>query len=642
MGYGRHVTARYFVRSWGFSQLTPGVFVQFPFDAQAGDLLTASVRVNADPRDLAIGVFNRSQYQDFVLARDFNTSEVVGVNLAGPLPDGNLGDLLVRFVAPREGSYHLVVMNNATTGATLGFGSWLGFVAPAYYEGLVIWATGTVFLAAGAAMLSWRHHRALGVFWICFGVKSLAFFLGITRTTNWANDFVLFHVLDFEPYEDYKAYYLAWAAYMDGRPAGALYEIPTYIYMPLYMPTLLPFYEVFPWWGMALPLVAASTGSGIVTYLIGREVFDDPKHARFAMALALLNPIALFYTDYLWMNPALFAFFSTLAIYCCLKDWHVASGFVLGVAVMYKQPAAIFLPVLLIAVLKWDAPPKRRARKIFKLAGCLAAFAVPVVLASIPHVVADFARYFSQAITGQSFLGVTSQLTRRQYQLGYPVNFVTFFATRGFSDDVINALAFAVSGYLPLIGCAWTVLLLLLLAGWRDKPRLEKGVTLADLAPPRRVQFLDARAYHRRAVTRLVKFQYLLACTFLVLIFQLFYPRGAYKYYLVLVVPFLSVCLHVTALRTHGNAVRAFSARMTAWFSAGGHLPGNLDARVGPPANHDAEFRLGLKRRDRVLVLPVSLSFLIMAWSRYSYFWIVLGLGVLLAVVYYSAARESS
>ncbi|HMF32281.1 MAG TPA: hypothetical protein VKK79_12745, partial [Candidatus Lokiarchaeia archaeon] len=288
-----------------------------------------------------------------------------------------------------------------------------------------------------------------------------------------------------------------------------------YPYPPLFIVTLAGFDLLpGPQWKMAIPLFACTIATGYLLFKIAYKLTGNERRATTIMLLYYINPFTLLYGSFGWLNPSLFVFFVVLAFYLALlrKDgWAIVS---LGIATMYKQLAVVFLPLLVLAFLK-DLPSPSLGNRFKNLLKSTGIYILSILAISAPFLAVKGSVYLQQAFLGQ--IGYSIELLTSPTQITWPVTFNTFFVWVGAPAVVTIGIAYCLQYYILLGGCAIVIFF--------NFSRLRAPEMTS--VPKSRNSFL---------VTEL-----LFAALVLVFCLQLFFPHGSYKYYLMLLTPFISL-----------------------------------------------------------------------------------------------------
>ncbi len=337
-----------------------------------------------------------------------------------------------------------------------------------------------------------------------------------------------------EGYIDYDFYYNSWgeqflSGYLPYTPEfdhiiidGTPYNTP-YFFPPLYVYMCAL--------GRALPIQPFGIGAlicifGYLTafpiYGIGKYLSNNQRVGEAAAAVYLLNPLVLYHTVFEWFNPAPFVFFTLLSFYFLMQNRRYAGVISIAIAFMFKQ-TALFLALPVIAVLV-KRPPRKHENNIdndttnadndddsVDIVGFVKLAIVALVtvgLISIPYIF-DPMNYLHYIFVKPGTISLTD--FSNTPRLGTPMVMAVLFIVAGSPTWLIESINFLQStsialiiGILPLFG-------LMLLERKSDK---------------------NLVSYWRR----IFYFAFLL-----VLWLHIWSPRGIYKYYLVLLIPFLSI-----------------------------------------------------------------------------------------------------
>ncbi|MCL5067338.1 MAG: hypothetical protein M1368_03165, partial [Thaumarchaeota archaeon] len=305
---------------------------------------------------------------------------------------------------------------------------------------------------------------------------------------------------DVEAYTDYRDLYLRCLVtpFLSGKGA---YNLPiVYNYPPLFLYTLSVFGKVNLIWFPALPLVLFDALTVIPIYLIAKDfLFKGNEKKAFAIALVwIFNPINLFYSDLMWLNPGPTTFFLLLAImYFLRKNWLVSAA-ALAISTGFKQISVLVFPVLLIALWKTVGISK-------KLLIYAAAYAGILVLISVPYVFQNPQQYFwslQLPILGNPPGTGSGTPTQFVYDLSQPTRLTTFIGLIRFVN--LQSLAVETYQYLNYVFIALVVLVFAWLILKRSK------VSKAEI----------------------------LSYSFIVIaLFFALFGRGVYKYYFITLTP---------------------------------------------------------------------------------------------------------
>ncbi|MDG6997566.1 MAG: hypothetical protein JRN15_00445 [Nitrososphaerota archaeon] len=249
---------------------------------------------------------------------------------------------------------------------------------------------------------------------------------------------------DVEAYTDYRDLYLRCLVtpFLGGSSA---YNLPiVYNYPPLFLYTLAIFAKVNLIWFPAIPLILFDALTVIPVYLIGRDfLFKGNQKLAFVISLVwIFNPINLFYSDLMWLNPAPTTFFLLLAILFFLKKNWIASSAALAVSTGFKQISVLVFPILLIALWKTVG----FSRRLFAFVASYIGF---LVLISVPYIYQNPQQYLwalQLPILGNPPGTGNGTPTQFVYNLSQPTRLTTFIGLIKFTN--LQSLAVATYGYL--------------------------------------------------------------------------------------------------------------------------------------------------------------------------------------------------
>ena len=417
--------------------------------------------------------------------------------------------------------FYLFILNNNTYEVFCGYQ--YSILPSTFFPTLTIGFVGffVTLLGLGWYSSGWRKFFVLGV-----SVNLVFFYLRVytlvTSTIGFPHLFSIPYFFDWliEPYNDYRFFYLRWIpALWEGAwpytldPAS---QMSGYIYSPLWIYTV-GILGASPAWLPGLILFTFNIATGLIVFAISKELTGDERHSIFAMLLYMFNPFTLFYGSFLWLNPFPYVFFVMLSFYLALRKQHTHSVASMAIAVLYKQFAVVFFPLLLLLLIKDSVTIDKRSalRKFLTYTGIYAGI---VLLASIPFLLVDSEAYLGRVV----FLTYSlDHLTTFIPSPGWPVSFNTFFLWIGTPSIVTTAIAYLLVYYI-LLGV----------------PCLLIFITYA--------RFRQNAAENR--TKELVK-QALFWSILIVMLVQLFYPRGTYKFYLAILTPFISILFNHNDLR---------------------------------------------------------------------------------------------
>ena len=395
---------------------------------------------------------------------------------------------------------------------------------------------------------------ALAIWWYIFSLASTDFYTGgeqpyraVWNGSGHFNFFGYTVYYSFEGYLDYDYYYNSWgqqfvsgiSPYTDAfnriQIGDAFYNTP-YFFPPLfvYMCAL----------GVSLPLGPIGIGFlitlfGFLTafpiYGISTYLSQNKMVGAIATGTYLFNPVVLYHTAFEWLNPAPFVFFAMLSFYLLMRGNRLSGTLAMATSALFKQTAFfLLLPVVAYLLRKPPVPNAKETEDGLKPSGddldvrgftvILLEVLLFVGVVSLPFLtdIGNYFYYIFQRPGGTLYTSVTELPNASQ-----PVTFAVLFIVM---NQMISNLNASTGFTLPLIpeniiqlvnlGTYYTVflvialipLLLLMLLNEKDDTRLRHYWS--------RMMFLTL---------------------ILMLCVHLFSPRGIYKYYTVLLIPFFSI-----------------------------------------------------------------------------------------------------
>jgi hypothetical protein len=338
---------------------------------------------------------------------------------------------------------------------------------------------------------------------------------------NWS---LFYFNMDFEiaePYADFSAYYMSFVerfsqGYLPYTPDLYMYgDHQVYIYPPLFLYIITAFYRI-PFPELLFPdlrLISGDLGFArvgfsfvfcdivtcVIIFAAAKKLTSNRSLPAIAMLLFGLNPIALWWGDYMWMSTPIHTCFLTLGFYFLLDARLRWAAFWITVAVMVKQTAGILLPVILVMELARDW------KRVPISLGIMAAVAVTL---SMPYLVLYPWDYLTAVMSG---MGSYPMETLPPPTYPVPISVLAWYLPEPLKSFIIS---------ITYLGIPFVVSLTTLsVIGW-----------LIQVQP-----------------NRLYREQILVLTLLLSLSFHTFFSRGIFKYYLIALLPFL--VLLIPALR---------------------------------------------------------------------------------------------
>lgn len=103
-------------------------------------------------------------------------------------------------------------------------------------------------------------------------------------------------------------------------------------------------------WGIGLLIAAFGYLTALPVYGIAKELSSNRRVGEAAALTYLLNPLMLYHTDFLWFNPAPFVFFFFTGFYMLIRGNRLAGTLLIVSAALFKQ-TAWFLGIPLVVYL---------------------------------------------------------------------------------------------------------------------------------------------------------------------------------------------------------------------------------------------------------------------------------------------------
>ncbi|MHA1908279.1 MAG: hypothetical protein ACW98Y_13350 [Candidatus Thorarchaeota archaeon] len=413
--------------------------------------------------------------------------------------------------ATDELELYLVLQNN---GSDSTFWSYYYAVIPStYYSTLTVSFVGIFVILAGLGWIltGWKRFFVVGL-----SINVILFFIRIFTLSNYSLGLpdIFWELFHTEMYNDYQYFYLAWVPnVVEGAwpYSDALYY---YIYPPLWIYSVSIFGST-PSWLPGLVLFTFNIAAGPVVYEIVRKLTENKKRAIFAMLVYLLNPFTLIYGSFMWLNPTPFVFFIILSFYFAQREQETYSVVAIAIATLYKQYAVVLFPIIAILLIKRKSSPEVLTKLKDFLRYSLV-FTIVLGLVSVPFLIVDPMYYLNSMIFWNT--GNFDRLTYFISENWMPVHANTFFLWLGFPSWFTNAVAVLLINYIFLVVC---------------------GIVIYGTYTTMSTAFDGLQNDTERY--RHLFFHALIWSFIAILCIQLFYPRGAYKFYLLALTPFIAI-----------------------------------------------------------------------------------------------------
>ncbi|NHJ12717.1 MAG: hypothetical protein EAX95_03535 [Candidatus Thorarchaeota archaeon] len=382
---------------------------------------------------------------------------------------------------------------------------------PSFYLSLTIGFSGVFITLAG---LGWRVTGWKRYFLAGSSVNLVLFFLRTFTLATYSLGLpdIFLELVHVELYNDYQFFYLSWVPKLLEGVWPYSMEMFYYLYPPLWIYTVAILGSV-PSWLPGIPLFVFNIATGVLVYKTTLSLSGEERRSIYAMLVYLLNPLTLFYGSFMWLNPTPYVFFVACSFYLALEEKSDLSIAALAIATLYKQLAVVFFPLLVIAYIKKEEQPSlSRAMKTFFRSTSI--YAGLVVLVSLPFLIGSAEQFLNQMIFWNT--GVYERLIVFIPDLSMTVHLGSFFLWIGAPVWLTDVIAFLLINYVFLI--------------------LSGIVVYGLYATYRPEASHDIGSKYRKIITKGLFWAFIA-----VLCVQFFYPRGAYKFYLLALCPFFAI-----------------------------------------------------------------------------------------------------
>jgi Gpi18-like mannosyltransferase len=387
-----------------------------------------------------------------------------------------------------------------------------------FYPGFVIMACGigATVVALAFFLTGWKRWFTIGA-----GINSAIFLARVASIGVVVSvPSILANVFNVEVYSDFQFQTLIWTTAFSHGVALYSKAVPiAYPFLPLYVETcwlfnLLP----MPVWKMAIPLLGYQLATAWLVYRIVLALTSNEKRARVSMMLYFLNPFVLVYGSFAWLTPPPFVFFVVLSFYLALRHRQAWSMVAMGIAIVYKQYAIVFFPLVLIALLRARGPLTWK-KLLHSIIVCTLACGGTIAVGSMPYLVTNPVWYLNYVLLSQAGeAGTVQSLIMLYPSLGLPVPLTYFFLIIGAPSWLTTGLATLLVYNIPLAACGLAIF------AWLARYKLPASHD-GDSLDREKQLFTEA----------------LFLALILTFCLHIFYSRGAYKYYFILLAPFISI-----------------------------------------------------------------------------------------------------
>lgn len=303
------------------------------------------------------------------------------------------------------------------------------------------------------SFLSDRRFQALfGSLLIGIIIKSIVFLVSaqivelIGISTGFRTHGFLIGVGDYEVlehFDDWTWYYEVFVQrFLDGHLLYTpdLYEMvpgnQSYVYPPLFLYLIVAFSFLPVNFAIMAGIVYIDLITGTCLFLISLRITDSIPRAFLVSVIYYLNPILLWWTDYLWFGDAIYNAFMLLGFLCLMEKRFKLAALFLSLSFMIKQLSIIFVPVLFIFAYR---------DSVYTFLKTLLIVIVLAILLSMPYLIIMPFTYFRSIMLGSGVFLYIDQMP--------PFNSpVQLFASFWFLPQSIrNIIVIAIASYIPLV-----------------------------------------------------------------------------------------------------------------------------------------------------------------------------------------------
>lgn len=443
--------------------------------------------------------------------------------------------------------YHLLINNTDSNITIVGF-NYISISMVLYDWSILIIAIGAAFIFISFIIYFWSERNWKRTMLIGIFVSTELFFfrwflLSDLMRISFRSLFDLtvntWELTSTEFYYDFEYHYLGWMEPFAESGFLNLYsgDLQGYQYGPLFIITLFPFYIIpgIPLWKVGIPIFLYHIGTGLLIYLICKKRNLNQKTSNRCILFYFLNPFSLFYGSLCWLNTAPFIFFIVLALSFILNpnekirirkyiiNKYYLAMISLGIAFLYKQFVIIFIPLFIITIYsnyknKGNFENKI-IKKIFLFFRICFKYGFIFLAVSfslfIPFLITDFSRiinyvFFDPVSFSIEYIKILHP--------SFPINFDSFFVGLKFPVFIQDIIAYAIIYWIPFI----LALIMIYISYLRESKR-----TLIKMDDNTQKAFNSYNLFFW--------------CLILIISMHIFYPRGSYKYYLLLLMPILAL-----------------------------------------------------------------------------------------------------
>ncbi|NHI94461.1 MAG: hypothetical protein EAX96_18365 [Candidatus Lokiarchaeota archaeon] len=474
-------------------------------------------------------ILNSMEYQKFLV--EDSLENITALKIINSIDEPRVDSLFYRgiFSSRNIGAIYILIINLENTSEIINYGYYYTISTPMFFYSAILLVIGaiTIFSMLAWYLNGWKRYFSIGV-----GINLSLFFARITIMPYLFSELPtlisFFEIFDIEVFRDFEGYYIGWTDLFINGVFPYSEQYFGYAYGPLFILTTGSFaFLSIPSWSVGIPFLMSTLGTGYLIYLISRKLTNNEKYSICSMMLFFINPFTLIYASFIWLNASIFTFFVILSFYLALVKKNYLAMLTLGIASMYKQFALVFFPLLLLLMIMNNKGENRKIKLKNSIIYSLI-FGITILLISLPFLILRFQSYIWGNIINISF-SINSLITPGIYD-NYPVTFNSFFFLIGAPDIILYSIAYML-GYYILLGGTLGITYLFYARNLQYKTKYKNSInTHTNLS-----YFVEA----------------LFLSIFIVISLQLFYPRGSFKYYLILLTPFISLLFDIEDLSLH-------------------------------------------------------------------------------------------
>lgn len=337
----------------------------------------------------------------------------------------------------------------------------------------------------------------LSISFILYGLRILIYF----EVLNFNPEYIfeqlgLSDSISLEFYRDFEYYYVNWVNKFNFDSVFLLYSgyFVNYQYPPLFIMILNDFKSF-----IYIPLFFSYLLSIIMFKKICNELYINSNRL---VILFALNPIMIFYSAFNWFNVSLLLLFVLISFYYLIKynPNFKLSIFWLSISILIKQYIIIFLPFYLVYIY-FDSNNYFQLKKflLINLKYGILCFSI-ILLVYLPFLLLDFQNTINESIIGGISFTIEEMKNNSKTSM---VTFISMCYSFNIDNIFVDMLGFLIKNWILFI-----IFYLICYFYW-VKHDFNQDIYFILM--------------------------------FILIINHLFYPRGSFKYYLVILIPFFLI-----------------------------------------------------------------------------------------------------